>query len=134
MKRTIPIALALMAGGLLIPLTASAQDRDEVDEALATLRETDSGIDGFLADSEGYAIFPSVGKAGFGIGGARGSGLVFRGGEVVGKVKLTQISIGLQFREENHCHAMEVWANSKCADGGETGWSCAPTRVPIRHL
>jgi hypothetical protein len=72
MKKTIPIALALMAGGLLIPLTASAQDRDEVDEAIARLREADSGIDSFFANSEGYAIFPSVGKGGFGIGAAHG--------------------------------------------------------------
>ena len=96
MKKTMPIALVLMAGGLLIPLTASPQGRDEVDEAIATLREADSSIDSFFANSEGYAIFPGVGKGGFGIGAARGSGLVFRGGEVVGRVTLTQISIGFQ--------------------------------------
>ena len=79
MKKTIIIALALMAGGLLIPLSAAAQDRDDVDEAIATLREADSGTGSFFANSEGYAIFPGVGKGGFGIGGARGSGLVFRG-------------------------------------------------------
>ncbi len=96
MKKTMPMALALMAGGLLVSLTAAAQNRHEVDEAIATLRAADSGIDSFFANSEGYAIFPGVGKGGFGIGGARGSGLVFRGGQVVGKVKLTQISIGFQ--------------------------------------
>ena len=65
MKKTMPIALVLIACGLLIPLTASAQDRDEVDEAIATLREADSSIDSFFANSEGYAIFPGVGKAVF---------------------------------------------------------------------
>ncbi len=63
MKKTMPIALALMAGGLLVPLTAAAQDRHEVDEAIATLSEVDSRIHSFFANSEGHAIFPDVAKS-----------------------------------------------------------------------
>lgn len=44
----------------------------------------------------GYAIFPTIGKGGFGIGAAHGSGRVYRGGEKTGDVTMTQISIGLQ--------------------------------------
>lgn len=46
--------------------------------------------------AKGYAIFPNISKAGFGIGGARGNGEVFENGKVVGSTTLTQLSIGLQ--------------------------------------
>ncbi len=44
----------------------------------------------------GYAVFPTIGKGGFGIGAAHGSGRVYRGGKKTGNVSMTQISIGLQ--------------------------------------
>lgn len=44
----------------------------------------------------GYAVFPRVTKAGLGIGGAAGSGVVFQNNEAVGSSKLKQASIGLQ--------------------------------------
>lgn len=44
----------------------------------------------------GYAIFPNIGKGGFGIGAAHGSGRVYRGGKKTGDVSMTQLSIGLQ--------------------------------------
>jgi lipid-binding SYLF domain-containing protein len=50
----------------------------------------------FFNDSYGYAIFPTVGKGGVGIGGAYGSGQVYRQGKVVGNTKLFKVSWGLQ--------------------------------------
>ena len=44
----------------------------------------------------GYAVFPTVGKGGLGIGGAYGKGQVYRGGKVTGITKLVKVSIGLQ--------------------------------------
>lgn len=44
----------------------------------------------------GYAIFPSIGKAGLGIGGAYGSGRVFAKGKKTGEVTMTQVSFGFQ--------------------------------------
>jgi len=41
-------------------------------------------------------IFPTVGKGGFGIGGARGTGLLKVGGQTVAVVTLTQLSFGFQ--------------------------------------
>jgi lipid-binding SYLF domain-containing protein len=94
MRRLLPaIALALLATA---PTIVAAQDMDEVQEAMASLREADPGIASYFDNAAGYAVFPGVGKAGLGIGGARGSGLVFRGGSVIGKVTLSQISIGFQ--------------------------------------
>lgn len=44
----------------------------------------------------GYAVFPNIGKAGIIIGGARGEGHVYRGGERVGETTMNQISVGFQ--------------------------------------
>ena len=43
-----------------------------------------------------YAVFPTVGKLGIVIGGARGEGQVYEGDRIVGTVSLTKASIGLQ--------------------------------------
>lgn len=50
----------------------------------------------YFKKAYGYAVFPTVGKGGLGIGAAHGKGQVYRGGEVTGKTSLTHISIGLQ--------------------------------------
>jgi lipid-binding SYLF domain-containing protein len=50
----------------------------------------------FFKKSYGYAVFPTIGKAGLGIGGAHGSGCVFRQGKQVGTAKMTQVSFGWQ--------------------------------------
>jgi len=50
----------------------------------------------FFDDSYAYAVFPTVGKVGFGIGGSHGSGRVFVGGDHVGDTKMTALSIGFQ--------------------------------------
>lgn len=50
----------------------------------------------FFAKSHGYAVFPTIGKAGLGIGGAYGEGRVYEQGKYVGDSKMTQLSIGFQ--------------------------------------
>ena len=50
----------------------------------------------FFAQSYGYALFPSIGKGGFGIGGAYGDGKVFVGGSAVATTNVAQLSIGFQ--------------------------------------
>jgi lipid-binding SYLF domain-containing protein len=51
---------------------------------------------GFFKNSYGYAVFPTIGKAGLGIGGAHGSGCVYQQGKQVGTAKMNQVSIGWQ--------------------------------------
>ena len=93
--KTLLPALAV-AALFSMPDVGFAQDMDEVREAITRVKEADPGIASYFDSAAGYAVFPGVGKAGLGIGGARGSGLVFRGGSVIGKVTLSQISIGFQ--------------------------------------
>ena len=56
----------------------------------------------FFGKSYGYAVFPTVGKAGLGIGGAYGEGRVYRSGVAVGRTKFSQLSIGWQAGAEGY--------------------------------
>ncbi len=50
----------------------------------------------FFNNAYGYAVFPTIGKGGIGIGGAHGSGRVYAKGRAVGDTSMTQVTIGLQ--------------------------------------
>jgi len=50
----------------------------------------------FFQKSYAYAVFPTIGKAGLGIGGAGGTGRVYEKGNHVGDVSMSQISVGFQ--------------------------------------
>jgi len=65
-------------------------------EALESMIESNAKLQIFKDKAYGYAVFPKVTKAGVGIGGAAGRGLVYKGGEILGSSKLKQGSIGLQ--------------------------------------
>lgn len=49
-----------------------------------------------FANSYGYALFPTIGKAGFVVGIAGGKGVVFIGGQPVGDTNMSQFTIGFQ--------------------------------------
>jgi lipid-binding SYLF domain-containing protein len=51
---------------------------------------------GYFKSSYGFAVFPTIGKAGLGIGGAHGSGCVYQQGKQVGTAKMNQLSFGWQ--------------------------------------
>jgi len=50
----------------------------------------------FFGSAYGYALFPTIGKGGLGIGGAHGKGQVYQSGKVTGFTSLTDLSIGFQ--------------------------------------
>ncbi len=50
----------------------------------------------FFQTCYGYAVFPTIGKAGLVVGGAHGKGRVYQHGKYVGDVSVTQLSVGLQ--------------------------------------
>ncbi len=79
---------------LLTLTTAPFAMADSYTSTLENFR--DAGAAAFVDDAYGYAIFPSIGKGGIGIGGAYGEGGVFEQGEMIGEAKLKQITIGFQ--------------------------------------
>ena len=67
-----------------------------VAQAILKAKEKDPGLQAWFDSAAGYAVFPKVGKAGFGVGGARGTGLLIQGDQTLGEVTLTQLTVGLQ--------------------------------------
>ena len=50
----------------------------------------------YFEKSYGYAVFPTIGKGGFVVGGAHGTGRVYANGEHVGNSSMTQVTVGFQ--------------------------------------
>ena len=50
----------------------------------------------YFGSSYGYAVFPTIGKGGFVVGGAHGQGRVYRHGRLVGNSTMNQVSVGFQ--------------------------------------
>lgn len=55
---------------------------------------------GFFDHAYGYAVFPTIGKGGFVVGGAHGKGQVYRGTAMAGRTSVTQLSVGFQLGGE----------------------------------
>lgn len=66
------------------------------DSAADTIRSfANAGESGkYFKTAYGYAVFPTIAKGGFVVGGARGKGLVFVNAQQVGTVVMTQLSAG----------------------------------------
>jgi lipid-binding SYLF domain-containing protein len=92
MTRWLVVALALLASP-----TAKAVAQEDVPPVIEKFKQKDPGMAKIFADAVGYVVFPTVGKGGIGLGGARGKGWVYEGGKLIGKSTLTQVSFGFQF-------------------------------------
>ena len=91
MKPTIR-CVALVVG-LVLPLSVAWADSysDAIDVFKAAGESSH-----FFKDSYGYAVFPSIGKGGVGLGAAHGTGHVYVADKLVGESSMTQLSVGLQ--------------------------------------
>lgn len=91
----IGLALAVFSAG-----TASAKSAREIDIGVdATLGQFKADVKGgreFLASARGVLVFPSVIKAGIGIGGEYGEGALRIGGKTVEYYNTAAASIGFQ--------------------------------------
>ena len=91
MKTTrLPVLILLL---MLLPASQAWADRYE--ETLEVFRNAVESQE-FFDHAYGYAVFPTIGRGGMGIGGARGSGRVYAQGEYIGDTTMTQVTIGLQ--------------------------------------
>ena len=87
--------LKAMALVTLLGLFAAPAQADEYDDTIKVFREAGESAK-FFKDAYGYAVFPTIGKGGIGVGGAHGSGRVYQKGAHVGDASMTQLTIGLQ--------------------------------------
>ena len=95
---------------LLGALAVAAADGERLDsDARATIQrfeESTPRMQRLFNDSYGYAVFPSVDKGAVGIGGAEGSGEVYQGGVLVGRAKMTQVTVGAQLGGESYAEVI----------------------------
>jgi lipid-binding SYLF domain-containing protein len=91
MKRFKPAYLLF----LLLTFTSSNALADDYQDTLDVF-ENAVGSSDFFKHSYGYALFPTISKVGFVIGGAGGNGRVYENGKYVGDTSMSQLSIGLQ--------------------------------------
>jgi lipid-binding SYLF domain-containing protein len=89
------VALAGWTPGSEKPDDQGVADAD-VAKTIAAFKTKDPGLKRFFDTAAGYAVFPTVGKGGIGIGGAYGEGKVYRSGKYIGETSLSQLTIGLQ--------------------------------------
>lgn len=77
--------------------TAAAPERVEgIQDTVTLFKQKDSTIGQLFSTSAGYVVLPTVGKGGLIVGGAHGAGEAFEGGGYVGRVNLSEVSIGAQ--------------------------------------
>ncbi len=97
-----------------------------VDEKLAEFREEIGGADALLAKANGVLVFPSIKKAGIGIGGEYGQGALRIGGATVGYYSTAAASIGLQLGAQARTQILvfldqKALEKFRASDGWEIG-------------
>jgi lipid-binding SYLF domain-containing protein len=94
MKKGIFLMLCVLLA--LIGTTAhAAATVEKCRETLGKFKQL-GNVPELLAESYGYAVLPTIGKGGIGIGAAGGTGCVFAGDTHSGNVSMGQITIGWQ--------------------------------------
>ena len=79
---------------LVLLLPAASALADEYSDTKKMFE--DAGVSSLFRSAYGYALFPTIGKAGFVFGGAYGKGRVYRGGQYIGNTDMTQATVGFQ--------------------------------------
>jgi lipid-binding SYLF domain-containing protein len=80
--------------GLLMTLFCSSAYADEYVDTETMF--VNAGISNMFKSAYGYALFPTIGKAGFLVGGAYGEGRVYEQGNHIGNTTMMQATIGFQ--------------------------------------
>ena len=89
---------------LLLAFTANAQEdgwnpelENESVEALSTILEKTPRLESFKNGAYGHAVFPRITKVAAGVGGAAGTGIIYKDQIIMGKTHLKQATVGIQF-------------------------------------
>lgn len=88
-------------------------------KAVANFKKS-AQVNTFFETAYGYAIFPTIGKGGFGIGGSYGEGSVYKHGKKTGSTTMAQITIGFQLGGQAFSEII-FFENKKAYDNFTTG-------------
>ena len=115
--------LALVAA---LPVAAQAEATlKETEQAIAALKKADPGLSKFFAKAAGYAVFPNIGKGGFIVGGAGGSGYLFEGGKAIGTTTMAQATVGAQIGGQTYVEVVFFETKEALAAFKKGEWTMA---------
>ncbi|HVE49779.1 MAG TPA: YSC84-related protein [Casimicrobiaceae bacterium] len=89
-RLTTLFALAFVALAQATPASA-----DEYTDTIALFKKAGQSA-AYFNTAHAYAVFPTIGKGGVGIGGAHGNGRVYEKGKYIGNTSMTQVTVGFQ--------------------------------------
>lgn len=98
---TLTMLLVFTLAGL-----SQENDIDKAKEAIEDFKKVDASIGHLFDTAYGYAVLPAIGKGGIGIGGAGGKGTVFKEGEPVADVKMSQVTVGFQLGGQKYAEVI----------------------------
>lgn len=96
----LPLLLALLAGCAATPSNDTLISESRA--AMTSFVDRDPGLQRWIDQAYGYAIFPTIGKGGFWVGGGFGRGIVFEQGQPVGRTSVSQATIGPQIGAQSY--------------------------------
>ena len=111
-----------------------ADIKTQAASTLQSAKAKDATLEKTLNNAAGYAVFPSVGKGGAGVGGAYGRGVVYQDGKAIGFCDLSQATIGLQLGGQAYSEIL-VFATQDALDRfkqGNFAFSAQATAVALQ--
>jgi lipid-binding SYLF domain-containing protein len=129
MKKLTTLTLAAISAAAFMnfgcataPTTTVARDElhDSIADTLKRMDTEDPNFRNFLDQSYAYAVFPTVGKGGIGVGGAYGRGEVFEHGKFVGYTDISQGTLGAQLGGQSYAEVIAFerpWALQRFEEG-----------------
>ena len=97
----ITLAALFLAGCATTP----PPDESLIRESRATLDrfvDRDPGLKSWIDHAHAYAVFPEIAKGGFWVGGGFGHGMVFQGGQAIGRTRVSQGTVGAQIGAQSY--------------------------------
>jgi lipid-binding SYLF domain-containing protein len=136
------LALVVIVGAGLLASCATAPTSREDKAALVAeatsrwqqMRTADPALGALVQRGYGYALFPDVGKAALGVGGAYGRGVVYERGQHIGYSDLTQGTVGLQAGGQSFSELL-VFETKAALDrfkAGEFGFAAGASAVVLK--
>ena len=134
------LAVTVVVGLLASCATAPASREDKaalVTESMSRwqqMRTVDPALDALVQRGYGYALFPDVGKAGLGVGGAYGRGVVYERGQHIGYSDMTQGTVGVQVGGQSFSELL-VFENKAVLDrfkAGRVGFAADASAVLLK--
>jgi lipid-binding SYLF domain-containing protein len=90
-RRFLSFVAVIVASGFL----AAPASADQYSDTVNLFKKAGESAR-FFSTAYGYAVFPTVGKGGIGVGAAHGSGRVYAKGKYIGDTTMNQVTVGLQ--------------------------------------